>query len=59
MNANVWWTEGMMISRGLFFIVDDQGSDHTGDPAAEGEEEDYEEWAAPLVDHRQGREEDA
>lgn len=32
-----------MISRGLFFIVDDQGSDHAWNPSAEREEEDDEE----------------
>ncbi len=31
---------GQVIQAGLFFIVDDQGADYTGDPSAEGEEED-------------------
>ena len=48
-----------VISVELFLVIDDQCSYHTGDPAAEGEEEDDQERAAALVDHRQGRKEDA
>lgn len=47
-----------VISASLFPVVDDQCSDDTGDPPAQGKEEDDEERAAPLVDHRKGREED-
>ena len=41
---------------GLFFIVDDQGADDAGDPSAEGEEKDDEEWSATFVNNRQRRE---
>jgi hypothetical protein len=50
--------KGPVFSAWLFPVVDDQCSDDPWDPPAQGEEEDDEERAAPLIDHRKGRKED-
>jgi hypothetical protein len=43
----------------LPFIVDYQRTDHARDPTAEGKEENDQDRSAPLINYRQGREEDA
>ena len=58
-NVNVWWTGRPVILALLLFVVDNECTNDAGDPAAEGKQEDDQYWAAALVNHGQGREENA